>query len=217
MGTRLDPHALRLYVVTSATLVPNRGHREIATAAVGAGATAIQLRAPELDDHALLPLAREIARACRDAGVLCILNDRVEVAVAADADGAHVGQDDAPGAARARLGPERVLGISVRGADQARAATRAGADYLGVTVWSTATKPEAEAVGLDGLSAVAAATALPVVGIGGIDATNAAEVIAAGAAGVAVISAVAAALDPATATRELRDVVDRTLGGGGAR
>ena len=149
--------------------------------------------------------------------MLCILNDRVEVAVAADADGAHVGQDDALGAARAGLGPERVLGISVRDADQARAATLAGADYLGVTVWSTATKPEAEAVGIDGLSAVAAATALPVVGIGGIDATNAAEVIAAGAAGVAVISAVAAALDPATATRELRDVVDRALGGGGAR
>ncbi|MGZ8662462.1 MAG: thiamine phosphate synthase [Actinomycetota bacterium] len=212
MGTRLDPHTLRVYVVTSGTLVPGRGHREIAAAAIEGGATAIQLRAPELDDVALLPIAREIVDACRDAGVLCIVNDRVGVAMLAGADGVHVGQGDAPEAARASLGPDRVLGISVRDADQARAAAAAGADYLGVTVWSTATKPEAVARGLDGLSTVAGVSPLPVVGIGGIDATNAAEVIHAGAAGVAVISAVVAATEPVTATRALRDAVDRTLG-----
>jgi thiamine-phosphate pyrophosphorylase len=217
MGTRLDPHALRVYVVTSGTLVPGRAHREIAAAAIAGGATAIQLRAPELDDVELLPIAREIVDVCRDAGVLCIVNDRVDVAVAAGADGVHVGQDDEPEAARAMLGPDRVLGISVRDADQARAAAAAGADYLGVTVWSTATKPEAVAGGLDGLSAVAGASPLPVVGIGGIDATNAAEVIHAGAAGVAVISAVVAATEPVMATRALRDAVDRTLGLEGAR
>jgi thiamine-phosphate pyrophosphorylase len=215
MGTRLDPHTLRVYVVTSGTLVPGLGHREIAAAAIEGGATAIQLRAPELDDVALLPLAREIAGACRDAGILCIVNDRVDVAVAAGADGAHVGQGDAPEAARASLGRDRVLGISVRDADQARAAAAAGADYVGVTVWSTATKPEAEAEGLDGLSAVAGASPLPVVGIGGIDPTNAPAVIRAGAAGVAVISAVVAAAEPVTATRALRDAVDRALGPGG--
>jgi thiamine-phosphate pyrophosphorylase len=217
MGTRLDPHALRVYVVTSGTLVPGRAHREIAAAAIAGGATAIQLRAPELDDVELLPIAREIVDVCRDAGVLCIVNDRVDVAVAAGADGVHVGQDDEPEAARAMLGPDRVLGISVRDADNARAAAAAGADYLGVTVWSTATKPEAVAGGLDGLSAVAGASALPVVGIGGIDATNAAAVIHAGAAGVAVISAVVAATEPVTATRALREAVDRALGLEGAR
>jgi thiamine-phosphate pyrophosphorylase len=214
MGTRLDPRALRVYVVTSGTLVPELGHRGIVDAAIEGGATAIQLRAPELDDDALLPLAREVAATCRDAGVLCIVNDRIDVAVAASAHGVHVGQDDEPEAARTALGPDRVLGISVRDPGQARAAVAAGADYLGVTVWSTATKPEADAGGTDGLSAVAAASPLPVVGIGGIDATNAAEVIRAGAAGVAVISAVAAAPDPARATGELRSAVDRALLGG---
>lgn len=213
MATRLDPKALRVYVVTSGTLVPGRGHREIAAAAIEGGATAIQLRAPDLDDPELLPLARDLATACRAAGVLLIVNDRVDVAVSAGADGAHVGQGDAPAEARAALGPDRVLGISVRDAGQARAGEAAGADYLGVTVWSTATKPEAAAEGLDGVAAVTAATSLPVVGIGGVDAENAGRVIRAGAAGVAVISAVAAAPDPVRATRELRDVVDGAIEG----
>jgi thiamine-phosphate diphosphorylase len=208
---RLDPNALRVCVVTSGTLVPGCGHREITTAAIEGGATAIQLRAPELDDAELLPLARDLAVACRAAGVLFIVNDRVDIAVAAGADGAHVGQRDAPAAARTALGPERVLGISVRDVGQARAAEAAGADYLGITVWSTATKPEAVAEGLDGVGAVAAATSLPVVGIGGIDASNAGRVLGAGAAGVAVISAVAVAADPVAATRELRDVVDGAI------
>jgi thiamine-phosphate pyrophosphorylase len=208
---RLDPRALRAYVVTSGTLVPGRGHREIAIAAIEGGATAIQVRAPELGDAELLPLAREIVRICREARVLCIVNDRVEVAIAADADGVHVGQADHPGAARAALGPDRILGVSVLDAGQAREAAALGADYLGVTVWPTRTKPEALPRGPDGLDTVAGATPLPVVGIGGIDATNAAEVIRAGAAGVAVISTVVAARDPATATRELRAAVDRAI------
>ena len=97
--------------------------------------------------------------------------------------GAHVGQADDPQRARRRLGTDRVLGVSVGDVDEAVAAERAGADYLGVTVWSTSTKPEAEARGLEGLRDVVAATALPVVGIGGIDAGNAALVLDAGAVG----------------------------------
>jgi thiamine-phosphate pyrophosphorylase len=211
MGTRLDPDALRVYVVTSGTLVPGRGHRDLAIAAIEGGATAIQLRAPELADRELLPLASDLAAACRAEGVRFLVNDRVEVAVAAGADGAHVGQADAPEEARGRLGPDRLLGVSVRDADQARSAEAAGADYLGVTVWSTATKPEAVGEGPEGVAAVVGATSIPVVGIGGIDAANAGAVIRAGAAGVAVISAVAAARDPAAATRELRDAVDRAI------
>ena len=106
------------------------------------------------------------------------------------------------------MGPERILGVSVGSVEEARRAEAAGADYLGVTVWSTATKPEAEPVGLEGLRDVAAATALPVVGIGGIDVGNARDVLAAGASGVAVIGAVAAATDPAEAVRELRAAID---------
>jgi thiamine-phosphate diphosphorylase len=205
---KLEPRALDLYVVTTGTLVSGRAHGEIATAAVEGGATAVQLRAPELSDDRLLPLAAVLARTCGEAGVLFFVNDRVEVAIRCDAAGAHVGQDEDIDAVRGRLGPERLLGVSVGGIDEARAAEAAGADYLGVTVWETPTKPEAFAIGLEGVRGVARATTLPVVGIGGIDAGNARDVIAAGAAGIAVISAVGAAEDPTAAVRELRAVVD---------
>lgn len=205
---RLEPRTLDLYVVTTGTLVSGRAHGEIATAAVEGGATAVQLRAPELSDDRLLPLATVLAKLCGDAGLLFLVNDRVEVAVACDASGAHVGQDDDPGEARRLLGPERILGVSVTSAEEARMAEAAGADYLGVTVWETPTKPEALAMGLEGIRAVAGATGLPVVGIGGIDAGNARDVLAAGAAGIAVIGAVATAEDPTQAVRDLRASVD---------
>jgi thiamine-phosphate pyrophosphorylase len=205
---RLDPRTLRLYVVTSGTSVTGRGHQAVASAAVRGGATAVQLRAPELADDELMPLASSLVETCAEAGIPLLVNDRIGVAVDSGAAGAHVGQDDDPATARGRLGPEHILGVSVRNAEDVWVAEMAGADYLGVTVWATGTKPEAVPVGLDGLRDVAAATALPVVGIGGIHAGNAREVLAAGAAGVAVISAVADAEDPVGAVRELRALVD---------
>ncbi len=204
-----DPKSLGVYVVTSAAFGPGRDHRTVASAAIEGGATAVQLRAPELDDDALLPLATELAEASRDAGVLFIVNDRLDVALESGADGVHLGQDDDPEDARRRLGVDRVLGVSVGGVDEAMVAERAGADYLGVTVWSTPTKPDAMARGLDGLSEVVEITTLPVVGIGGIFASNATLVLEAGAAGIAVISAVAAATDPVAATHALAGVVER--------
>lgn len=206
MGTRLDPRSLRVYVVTGAGLVAGRGHLDVALAAIAGGATTVQLRAPELPDPDLLPLAEGVAARCREAGVLFVVNDRVEVAAAVGC-GAHVGQDRDVEGARSTLGPGPILGVSVSSPEQARAAEAMGADYLGVTVWATATKPEAVPVGPEGLRAVVEATPLPVVGIGGVDAGNAPQVLAAGAAGVAVISAVAAAPDPVAATRELVEVV----------
>jgi thiamine-phosphate pyrophosphorylase len=209
----LDPRSLGVYVVTSAG-VSGRSHEDIAAAAIEGGATALQLRAPELSDEQLVPIASRLAARCHEAGVLFVVNDRVDVARAIGADGVHLGQDDDPAGARERLGSRLVLGISVRSVDEARAGRAAGADYLGVTVWATATKPEADPRGIDGLREVVAASALPVVGIGGIAPANAADVLTAGAAGVAVISAVAAAPDPAAAVRELRRIVDayRTTG-----
>lgn len=209
-----DPAMLALYVVTSASVVTGRDHVDVARAAVAGGATAVQLRAPELDDPALLAAARELVALGRWAGVATIVNDRVDVAAAADADGAHLGQGDAFADAAGWLGPGRFLGVSVSTPDEARTAEGSGAAYLGVTVWSTATKPEARPVGLDGLRAVVRSTRLPVVGIGGIDAANAPEVLAAGARGVAVVSAVAGADDMVRATRELRAVVDCASEGG---
>lgn len=205
---RLGDRALDVYVVTTGTLASGRAHGEIATAAVEGGATAVQLRAPELDDERLLPLAAALARMCGEAGVLFFVNDRVEVAIDSGAAGAHVGQTDDPGSARVRLGGERFLGVSVGTVEEALAAQTSGADYLGVTIWGSVTKPEALPAGLDGLRRIAGVADLPVVGIGGIDAGNARDVLAAGASGVAVVSAVAAAHDPTQAVRDIRASVD---------
>jgi thiamine-phosphate pyrophosphorylase len=211
----LEAQQLRLMVVTSGAF-RGRSHDEVADAAIRGGATALQLRAPELDDDELLALATDLAARCREAGLLFVVNDRIEIAEASGADGAHVGQGDRLRDARAILGPGSALGISVTDAEQAHEAVALGADYLGVTVWATATKPEAMPGGLEGLRTVARATHLPVVGIGGIDATNASKVLRAGAAGVAVISAVADADDQGDATRELRRAVDEAIDGRGA-
>jgi thiamine-phosphate pyrophosphorylase len=208
---------LRVYVVTSGTADPRRTHRTIAEAAVAGGATAVQLRAPELDDDELAETAASLVELCAAAGIPLLVNDRVDIAVASGAAGAHVGQDDDPAGARSRLGPDRVLGVSVGSTEEARAAEVAGADHLGVTVWATETKPEAAPIGLAGLREIAAATALPVVGIGGIGVANVRDVLDVGAAGIAVISAVAAAEDPVAAVRTLRETVDRALEGTGAR
>lgn len=204
-----DRRRLEVYVVTSAAFGADRGHPEVATAAIAGGATAIQLRAPELPDDQLLAVATEIADACRRAGVLFIVNDRVEVAIVSGADGVHVGQDDDLMDARRCLGPDRLLGVSVGTLTHVNHAERAGADYLGVTVWATPTKPDAVPRGLEAFRDIAISTALPVVGIGGIFASNGTLVLDAGAAGLAVISAVAAAPDPIAATRELAGVVQR--------
>jgi len=206
----LDPRALRVYVLTSARFA-GRSHRDVAMAALEGGAGAIQLRAPELPDDELIAVASELALACADAQVVFVVNDRPEIALAVGAAGAHVGREDDPSEARRLLGPDRVLGMSVDGASDAREAEDLGADYLGVTVWATPTKPEATPGGLALVRTVSGQGSLPVVGIGGIDAVNAPAVLDAGAAGVAVISAVAAAPDPIEATRELVRVVDRVL------
>jgi thiamine-phosphate pyrophosphorylase len=204
----LGPRALDLYVLTSAALVAGRGHEEVAAAAIEGGSSAVQLRAPELDDERLRSVATSIADRARAASVLFVVNDRADVAMASGADGVHVGQGDDPEGARRRAPAPMVLGVSVGDVEEARVAEAVGADYLAATVWNTPTKPEAVAIGLDGLSAVVAATTLPVVGIGGIQAGNAREVLEAGAAGIAVIGAVGAASDPVEAVRELRRVID---------
>ncbi len=205
----LDPRRLEVYVVTSGAFGPGRDHRDVAAAAIAGGATAIQLRAPELPDEELLAAAADIADTCRSAGVLFIVNDRVDVAIESGADGVHVGQDDDTAKVRRRLGPDGALGVSVGTLSDVHEAELAGADYLGVTVWSTPTKPDAVPRGLEGFRDLAHATALPAVGIGGIFASNGTLVLDAGAAGLAVISAVAAAPDPVAATRELVGVVQR--------
>jgi thiamine-phosphate pyrophosphorylase len=202
----LEPDALSVIAVTSGGLVPGRDHLDVARAAIAGGATSVQVRAPELAEPELDALARRVVQLCRGSPTLPFVNDHVEVAVASGAAGVHVGQGDEPETARARIG-ERLLGVSVSTPGQARAAESFGADYLGVTVWATATKPKAQPMGLDGFAAVVRASSLPVVGIGGITTSTATEVLAAGGAGVAVVSAIGAADDMEAATRELIEIV----------
>lgn len=200
----MDADALGLFVLTSSRR--GRTNLDVARAAIAGGANVVQVRAPELSDDELRDLSRMVVRACKGSATLPIVNDRVEVAIDVDAAGVHVGQSDEPATVRARLG-DRLLGVSVSTAEEAREAAAFGADYVGVTIWPTPTKREARAVGLDGLAAVVDATTLPVVGIGGVSAENAAEVLGAGASGIAVVSAVGAADDMEAATRDLVEVV----------
>ncbi len=198
-----------LCVITSAD-VAGRTHEEVAAAALAGGATILQLRDKRMSAASLYQVACRLRELTRRAGVPLIVNDRVDVALAADADGVHLGPDDLPlGAARKVLGPRRIIGASVDTVAQAIRAEHDGADYLGVgPVFPTATKADAGApVGVERVAAIVRAVGIPVVGIGGITPANAAEVIRAGAAGVAVISAVAAAADMAAAARALLEAV----------
>jgi thiamine-phosphate pyrophosphorylase len=201
---------LRCYLVTDAA--GDLAHlEERCAAALAGGVTTVQLRAKGLSDRELLRAARALRARCRAAGALCIVNDRVDIALAADADGVHLGVDDLPVAeARQLLGPHAIIGYSPDGDADRLAAERAGADYLGVgPVYSTSTKLDAgAAIGLDGLARVARATSLPVVGIGGITLASASDVLRAGAAGVAVVGAIWNADDPQAAARQLLAALD---------
>lgn len=171
---------------------------------VAAGAGAIQLRDKESGGSALLQRARQLVEACQGRA-LAILNDRVDVAAAAGADGVHLGQDDLPVAeARRILGPDKLIGVSTHCIEQARAAVLAGANYLGAgPTFPSKTKSFDDFPGLNYLRQVAGEISLPSFAIGGINATNVEAVCATGIHGVAVSSAVTAAADPAVAVREL--------------
>lgn len=199
-------NTLRLYLVTGEAPPGGRPLAETVRRAVEGGVTCVQLRAKTASARALLAQARELLALLRPRGVPLIVNDRLDIALAAGADGVHVGQDDLPCADARRLAPPGFLvGVSVGTAAEALAAAAAGASYLGVSpVFDTPTKRDTPpATGLEGLRRIRAATSLPLVAIGGIHAGNAAAVRAAGADGLAVVSAIMTAADPAAAARRL--------------
>jgi len=201
---------VHLCVITDATLVPGRDHVAVAEAALAGGADMIQLRDKTPDLRRLLPQARRIRAACRAQGALFIVNDRLDLALAAEADGAHLGQDDLPATvARRLLGPHRVLGVSTHDLTQAGAAVTAGADYIGFgPIFGTRTKETGYAArGTAMLRELRDAVRIPIVAIGGITLQNVGEVIAAGAEAPAVISAIAGAPDVAAAARGFRERV----------
>ena len=201
------PFDLSVYVITDRGLAGPRGILAVTEAAVRGGATLVQLREPHAPGRRLVEEARALVALLRPLGIPLLVNDRVDVALAADADGVHVGQSDmAPADARALLGPDRILGLSITELADLDRSDLAGVDYLGVgPVFGTRTKPDAAPpMGLAGLSAVRAASRLPIVAIGGIGPKEAAPVRAAGADGVAIVSAIMAADDPEAATRAFR-------------
>lgn len=197
---------LRLIVVTDPDCGAGRTVVDVARAALQGGAPAIQLRMKDAPAREMADVARALLAETRAAGALLFVNDRVDVALAVGADGAHVGQDDLPAAAARRIAPPGFLiGVSAETAELARQAQADGADYVGVgPVYATGSKADAgDAVGAGRIGEVATAVRIPVVGIGGITIENAPPVLRAGAAGVAVISAVMRADDPAAAARAL--------------
>ncbi len=203
--------SLRLYVVTDERQDAASLETVLAEAIAG-GATAVQLRRKGELGRRFVEAGRAIKRITAAAGVLFIVNDRVDVALLVDADGVHVGQNDIDCRDARRLLPYGIIGVSAATVQEALAAERAGADYLGVgALFATRSKPDADASSLPELSAIAKTVKIPVVGIGGIDQGNAAAVMEAGAAGVAVVSAVMSAANPRNASQVLLRSIERSL------
>lgn len=199
-----------LYLVTDPELGGVRALADIVQRAVAGGVTLVQLRDKKADGYRLLEQARALKAVLDPLGVPLLVNDRVDVAVAAGA-GAHVGQTDLPAAeARRQLGPDALLGTSIDDVEQARDADPAVLDYVAYGPFAaTTTKADAgAAIGAGKLARVRALITLPLVAIGGITRENAGSAIEAGADGVAVVSAIMAAQDPQAASRELRAVID---------
>lgn len=196
--------AYRLCIITDPDLARGLSLLEIVERGIEGGAPMIQLRHKRASQRELLPQARLVASLCRDRRTCFIVNDRLDMAEAVDADGVHLGQDDLPpSAARALLGPGKILGVSTHSLDQALRAADDGADYLGIgPVFGTATKSTGyKPLGCDVIRQVRLRIDLPLLAIGGITLDNVGDVIRAGATGAAVISAIVASNNVANSTR----------------
>jgi len=186
-----------LYVICDPVFSKGRDILEVASEVMRGGARVIQLRDKTHSVRELYPVATELARLASEKGVLFVVNDSVELAMAVGADGVHLGQDDFPlKAARKAAGDEMLIGISTHCIEEAFAAQEEGADYIGFgPIFKTPTKDAGVPKGVEGLKSIRERIKIPIVAIGGINAVNAAEIIAAGADAVAVISAVTEADD----------------------
>ncbi len=211
-GTRpeLGPFPL-LNVIIGGPLCEGKDYAQLTQAVIEGGARLIQLREKEGDTRQLVETAREMQQVCRKYGALLVVNDRVDVAAAAGADGVHLGQDDLSFAmARAILGPGKIIGISVDNLAQAEVAVAAGADYLGVgPAYPTDTKEcKLPAGGPSLIAQVASQVKIPVLAIGGITPENTLPLLKAGASGVAVISSVLASPDPKQVVQEFMAIFE---------
>jgi len=195
-----------IYVVTDGRLGAKRDHIAIAAAAVSGGAAFVQLRESNLPDKNLLEIAQQIRNLTLGTNTLFIINNRLDIAIACDADGVHVGQSDIPAkTARTLLGPDKIIGVSTGSVEEALKAEADGADYVAIgPVFTTLTKLDAgSAVGLEAITQVKHAVKVPVVAIGGISAENIRLVAQAGADSAAVVSAVTGTVDMTEAVKVL--------------
>lgn len=198
--------AMALYAVTDRSwLREGETLADVCRNVLEHGATFLQLREKELDAESIQKEARELKELCAAFHVPFVVNDSVETALAVDADGVHVGQSDIQGRdIRALIGPDRILGMTARTVEEARAAEAAGADYIGSgAVFGSSTKKNAKNLPLETLRDICASVSIPVVAIGGIGKENIRELAGCGIAGAAVVSAVFGAEDPGRAAEDL--------------
>jgi thiamine-phosphate pyrophosphorylase len=200
-----------LYVITDRQQSGGRPLLTVVEAALRGGARAFQLREKDLQPRDLYPLALRMRQLTQAYGARLLINDRLDVALAVNADGVHLTTASLPASvARRLLGPDRLLGVSTHSLAEAQAAAEEGADFVvfGPVFFTPSKAPYGQPIGVDALRAVRAALGLPILAIGGIKKANLDQVIAAGADGIAVISAVISADDPAAATQDLLATLD---------
>ncbi|MCR4847146.1 MAG: thiamine phosphate synthase [Eubacterium sp.] len=210
---RLDEKDLLLYAVTDRHWLNGRTLYEVVKESLDGGATFIQLREKELDNEHFLEEAKELKKLCAEYKVPFVINDNVDIAIQMDADGVHVGQSDMEaGDVRAKLGPDKIIGVSAQTVEQAILAEKRGADYLGVgAVFPTGSKDDADDVSHETLKAICDAVSIPVIAIGGITVDNTPELAGTGICGIAVISAIYAADDIPAATAKLKEITENTI------
>ena len=206
---KCDKKDLLLYAVTDRRWLGGRRLADQVEEALKGGVTFVQLREKDLDEERFLEEAKEIKELCRRYQVPFVINDNVDIAQAVDADGVHVGQSDMEaGDVRARLGQDKIIGVSAQTVEQALLAESRGADYLGVgAVFATGSKADASEVDHETVKAICQAVHIPVIAIGGITGENVGALTGTGVCGVAVISAIFAQEDVEEGTRKLKEAV----------
>jgi thiamine-phosphate pyrophosphorylase len=204
-----------LYVVIDTAFLKGRSHKEVTIQAIRGGAKTIQLRAKNSGTKEFFSMARDLKQICAENNVLFIINDSLEIALASEADGLHIGQDDLPiSVARKLLPIDKILGCSASNKEEALDAASQGADYLGVgSIYPTSSKDVKSVIGEEALKNIHYDIDLPIVAIGGINLDNIASVIKAGAISAAVISAVLGADDVEAAAGTLTKIIERAKNG----
>ena len=209
----VDKNDLLLYAVTDRHWLNGRTLYSVVKESLDGGVTFLQLREKELDEVHFLEEAKELQQLCREYQVPFIVNDNVDIAIAMDADGVHVGQSDMEaGDVRAKLGSDKIIGVSAQTVEQAILAEKHGADYLGVgAVFPTGSKDDADDVSYETLKAICEAVSIPVIAIGGITQENVKELAGSGICGIAVISAIYAQQNIQKASEDLKKETQRMV------